>query len=186
MDKRKLAVDNRFTFHLLVSFFQMPTLRTLLTITAILFFLGSDALAQDGSTASQMVTLEVKPVTKISVSGDPGTLIIADALPGVEKSSVSDENSTYSITTNLESMKIVASINAPMPSGTRLMLALNSSKAISSGVVDISSALTSVNVVTGIGKTSEHNQTIRYTFEAGAEAGEIETDSRIITLTLTN
>ena len=88
--------------------------------------------------------------------------------------------------TNLENMKIVASINNPMPSGTRLMMKLSSTQGVSSGLVDISGALAPVNVVTGIGRGSESNQRITYTFAANASVGEIDSESRTITLTLTD
>ncbi|MBI4429911.1 MAG: hypothetical protein HY562_12430 [Ignavibacteriales bacterium] len=142
--------------------------------------------AQEGSSVSQVLTVEVKPITKISVTGNPEALIVRDATPGSDLSSVSDENTKYSVTTNLDNMKIVASINDRMPEGTRLMIRLNSSKSTSSGPVDISNALTPVNVVTGINKGSEQDQTIRYIFAADASVGELQTKYRTITLTLTN
>ena len=155
-------------------------------ILLVLFGLRYSVLAQGGSSASQILTIEVKPITKISVSGNPGALIVTEAIPGVDFSSISDENSNYSMTTNLENMKIVASINAPMSQGTRLMINLNSSKGISAGTVDISNALTPVNVVTGITRTNDQNQTIKYVFAADVRIGEIEAGFRTITLTLTD
>jgi len=152
----------------------------------ILLIVGTLAQAQDGSSTTQLLTVEVKPISKISVTGSPEALIVKEAVPGSDLSSVSDENTKYSVTTNLDNMKIVASIDDPMPQGTRLMISLNSSKATSSGIVDISDALTPVNVVTGIAKGSDYNQTIKYVFAADATVGEMPTEYRTITLTLTN
>jgi hypothetical protein len=144
-------------------------------------------LAQtEGSSATQSVTIEVKPITKISVTGNPNPLTITDAIPGSNFSSVSDVNTKYSLTTNLDNMKIVASINDRMPSGTRLMIKLSSSRASSAGTIDLSGAVTPIDVVTGISKCSETNQTIDYTFAANEDVSEVPTQTRVVTLTLTN
>jgi hypothetical protein len=158
-------------------------------ITSIIFVVATSGLLlaqSQGSSATQSVTIEVKPITKISVSGNPNPLIIGDAIPGSDLTSVSDANTKYSLTTNLDNMKIVASISNKMPVGTKLMVKLSSSKASSSGMVDLSGAVTPIDVVTGISKCSELNQSINYTFAANSDVSEISTQSRVVTLTLTN
>ncbi len=140
----------------------------------------------DGSSATQSVTIEVKPITKISVTGNPNPMMITDATAGSGLTSISDNNTKYSLTTNLENMKIVASISEPMPVGTSLKVFLSSSKAASRGTVDLSAATTPVDVVTGIGKCSDVDQSISYTFAANADVAEVPQQSRVITLTLTN
>lgn len=143
--------------------------------------------AQAGnSSVTQTVTIEVKPITRLAVTGNPNPLIISDAVPGSDFSSVSDENTKYSLTTNLDNMKIVASINDRMPAGTKLIVKLSSSKAASAGSVDLSSALSPVDVVTGLSKSSDMNQSISYTFAANSDVYEIPTQTRVVTLTLTN
>ncbi len=161
--------------------------RTFASIFLLLVAASGELWAQsDGSSATQSVTIEVKPITKISVTGNPSPLIINDAQAGSNLSSVSDNNSNYSLTTNLDNMKIVASINEGMPAGTKLMVKLSSSKAASVGTVDLSGAITPVDVVTGIGRCSDVNQSISYTFAANADVGEVPVQSRVVTLTLTN
>jgi hypothetical protein len=66
------------------------------------------------------------------------------------------------------------------------MVKLESSKGVSNGPVDISRALTPVNVVSGINRGSDLNQTITYTFAATESVNEINEQSRVITLTLTD
>lgn len=144
------------------------------------------ALSQTGSSVVQTLTVEVKPVTKIAVSGNPGALFITDANAGSDVLSVSDNNSKYSMMTNLDNMKIVASINSPMPTGTRLMVKLESSKGLSNGFVDVSNAMSPVDVVSGLGKGSDLDQAITYTFAANASVGQINADARVVTLTLTD
>jgi hypothetical protein len=148
--------------------------------------LGGSALAQVGTTATQVVTIEVKPITKISVMGNPSPLIITDAIAGSELTSVEDQNSKYNVTTNLDNMKIVASIDSKMPEGTKLLINLGSSRANSAGLVDLTKATTPVDVVTGFSRGTDQNQTIKYVFAANSDIGEIASQSRTITLTLTD
>jgi hypothetical protein len=138
------------------------------------------------NSATQSVTLEVKSISKISVVGNPSPLIIKDVARGSEPTSISDENTKYSLTTNVDNMKIVASINDRMPAGTKLLIKLASNKAVSVGQVDLSNAMTPVNVVTGISKGREIDQTISYTFAADEDVTDISVTSRMVTLTLTN
>ncbi len=154
----------------------------------LLIIASSGAIwAQAGSSSvTQVLTVEVKPITRLSVTGNPNPLIIGDAVAGSNSSFVSDENTKYSLTTNLENMKIVASINDKMPTGTMLMVKLSSSKAASTGSVDLSSALSPVDVVTGLSKSSDMNESISYTFAANSDVNEIPTQTRVVTLTLTN
>lgn len=151
-----------------------------------LLLMPTGFLAAQGSTASQSVTLEVLPVSKISVSGNPGSLIISDVPAGISQMSVQDNSTSYSMTTNLDNMKIVASIDNPMPAGTQLLLNMASTSGVSVGSVDISAATSAVNVVTGISKGIQVGQSISYVFSASAEIGGIPSQTRTITLTLTN
>jgi hypothetical protein len=161
--------------------------KMLLAILIVIVIASVGLIAQSrGSSATQSVTLEVKQIAKISVAGNLTPLIINDATPRSDLASVSDENSKYSLVTNVDNMKIVASISDRMPAGTKLMIKLTSSKAASVGMVDLSSALTPVDVVRGIKKGSDVNQSISYTFAANAEVDNIPSQSRMITLTLTN
>ncbi|HXG37715.1 MAG TPA: hypothetical protein VNL36_02985 [Bacteroidota bacterium] len=161
-------------------------LQTFLLIVSALVLLSATAETQTGARAVQAVTMEVKPITKISVSGNPAALVVSDALAGTEVLSVRDENTRYSITTNIENMKIVASINQQMPPGTKLMVRLESRKGMSVGVVDISNALNPVDVIRSISKGSDANQRITYIFAADPSVGEIPQQTRTITLTLTD
>ena len=177
----------RVAFSRMIPFLSVGTpMRLLRGILVILAALVPASLLAQGSTATQSLTLEVKPVTKLSVSGNPGSLIISDALAGDTEMSVQDHSTSYNLTTNLDNMKISASIDNPMPFGTKLMLSLGSASGSSAGLVDISIATLPVNVVTGISRGTESGQSIAYVFTADAQVGEVPSQSRTITLTLTN
>jgi hypothetical protein len=144
------------------------------------------ALAQSNSSVSQRLTVEVRPITQIAVSGNPGPMFITDLGSGSGVLSASDNSTKYSMLTNLENMKIVASINGPMPQGTKLMVKMETSAGQSNGFVDVSNASLPVDVVTGISKGSDRNQSITYAFAADPSVTQVNTDSRVVTLTLTN
>ena len=191
MSKKITCTDGESSLTLCTQFGYIPqcnsSVRVLTSILLLSIAASSGLLAQaEGSSVTQSVTIEVKPITKISVTGDPNPLIINDAVAGSNLTSVSDANTKYSLTTNLDNMKIVASISDKMPVGTRLTVNLSSSRGESAGTVDLSSAVNPVDVVTGISRCSEVNQSINYTFAANAEVSQIPTQTRTITLTLTN
>jgi hypothetical protein len=152
----------------------------------MLAFVGSLWAQTEGSSVTQSVTIEVKPVTKIAVSGNPGPLIINDLTSESNPASVRDNSTQYNLTTNLDHMKIVASINNNMPAGTKLMVMLSSSKGLSAGTVDLSDAVSPVDVVTGIGRCSDLNQSISYTFAANEGVDEVPVQTRVVTLTLSD
>lgn len=181
--------DGHLTMHTTFAYL-LPAMRThrfkILSVFALIVVLSNALLAQNGSSVTQSVTIEVKPISKLAVSGNPNAMIINDATAGAQLTAVSDNNTKYSMLTNMDNMKIVASIDNKMPDGTKLMVKLGSTKGSSTGVIDLSNALTPVDVVTGINKGSENNQSIVYTFAANADVGQIQSQSRTITLTLTN
>ncbi|HLE32227.1 MAG TPA: hypothetical protein VJB38_06455, partial [Bacteroidota bacterium] len=97
--------------------FIVATAMTKRIFKGVLFTAFSIACVQSAFaqvTANQSVTLQVQAVTKIAVSGNPGALVISDAVAGSDLTSVSDNTTSYNITTNTDNMKIVASINSPM------------------------------------------------------------------------
>ena len=117
----RLALNSSSSDHSPVSFAKM-----ILAILILIVIASVGLMAQGrGNSATQSVTLEVKPIAKISVAGDLTPLIIT----GSDLESVSDENTKYSLVTNVDNMKIVASISDQMPAGTKLMIKLTSSKA---------------------------------------------------------
>lgn len=174
-----------FGVHWAKSILLSPMICSSIFAATVVLAFSTDGLYAQGI-AQQSVSLEVKAVTKIAVSGNPGSLILSDAVAGASLMSVEDQSTSYSITTNLDDMKIVVSIDSPMPAGTRLMMNVASAKGASAGLVDISDATSPVDAVTGISRGSESAQPISYVFAADASVGSVPAQSRTITLTLTN
>lgn len=159
-----------------------------LSIMILIAVAFQTALAQ--ATATQNVTLSVSAVYKIATSGNPGPLTITTGTAGSDNlTSVTDNSTTYSITQNVaNTVKITAELDNALPSGYTLELSLGSSKGTSAGYVDISNATSgsAVNLVTGIARGADANQTVSYRFSATASAGILASTTRTVTLTLTN
>ena len=143
---------------------------------------GAGASAQT-VTATQQLAMEVKPVTRLVVSGSPLALLIT---AGGGTGSATDRNCSYSLVTNLRSMRIAASIDRPMPYGTSLAIMLESSRGASRGEVDITNSTGSTDVVSGIRPGSDQDQRITYRFAALPELSELAPAERTVTLTLTD
>ncbi|RPI03614.1 MAG: hypothetical protein EHM64_12010 [Ignavibacteriae bacterium] len=161
----------------------MKKLTVLTAILALSLFAFQSAFSQS---ANQTVTIEVQPVSKISVSG-PVSLVINDAVPGQDPLPVSSSATSYNITHNSSTAgKISASINSALPAGIKLEITMAPVLGTSAGKQDISSATTAVDVVTGIGLGKGSNQTITYDFSATLAAGVFASTVKTVNFTVTN
>ncbi len=139
------------------------------------------------SSANQLVTLEVKVVNKINISG-PISLTIDDVIPGgADLQPVSNNLTSYNITHNGSAVgKITAAINSPLPAGITLQLTLASTLGTSKGIQNISNATTAIDVVDGINQGKDATQMITYNFSATPEAGVFTSTTKTVTLTITD
>jgi len=153
----------------------------------LLLILPLSALAQVRTTATQTISLEIRPVALLEVSGDPQPMHIAAGQAGLNTLDVFEESSTsYRLTTNASNMKLSVAIDEPVPGGTRLYIEMAGTTGTSAGKVEISNALSPVDAVIGIDKSWGSDQSIVYTFEADADRQAMNAQSRTIILTLTN
>lgn len=158
-------------------------MRYILPLAVLLVF--GIASATGSNVATQTVTFEIQAINEISVSGDPGDLVINSATAGSQPNSDSDNTTTYSITTNQGSKKITGKIDSAMPANTTLRINLVAPTGASSqGNVTLTT--TDANLVTNISQVAESGLTITYTFSATVSAGVLSSDSRTVTLTLTD
>jgi hypothetical protein len=112
-------------------------------------------LTQESHKATQSVVLEVKQVNKV--------LIVSNSTPFVINGvrGVANGIATYNIITNVNNSKIVAVINKKIIEG-KLLIKLSSNNGTSLGNVDLTNAVVPINVVVGIKKGIDLNQTITY------------------------
>jgi hypothetical protein len=147
----------------------------------IMLFCGS-AFAQ---TATQTVTFQVTAIDEISVSGDPGALIVNSATAGSQPDAATDATTSYAVTTNGSSKKVTGEIDSAMPANTTLAVTLTApSGGSSAGQVTLTTS--AADLVTGISTLAESGMTISYNFSATAAAGVVASDTRTVTLTLTD
>lgn len=152
-------------------------------IPAIGIFINMWGIAWGSNVATQTVTFSIEPISEISVSGDPPSLIATSATAGGNPADVTDTSTSYAVTTNGSSEKVVVNINSPMPDGTMLcIMATAPAGATSVGNVDLDT--TDQNLVTGITQVAQANLQITYIFESTASAGVIASTSRVVTFTL--
>ncbi len=161
----------------------MKKLNLIIALVALSAFAFQVVLAQ----ATQLVTLEVKVVNKINISG-PVSMTIDDVVPGgADLQPVSNNATSYNITHNGSATgKITAEINSPLPTGIKLELTLASTLGTSKGIQDISSATTAIDVVDGINQGKDATQMITYDFSATPEAGVFASTTKTVTLTVTD
>ena len=156
--------------------------------TVFLFGLGLvfswSGIALAGNTAQQTVTYQVDAINEISVSGDPGDLVINSATAGSQPDADTDYTTTWAITTNQTARKITGAINSDMPTDVTLEINLVAPTGGSSaGYVSLSTA--AGNLVTSIETVAESNLTITYTLSAAVTAGVVSQAQKTVTLTLT-
>jgi len=160
-------------------------LSALIMMMALLF--GLCGIAQAANTANQTVLYQVTDINAISVSGNPGTLIMNAATAGALPDAVSDSSTSYSVTTNGTTKKITAKIDSAMPTDLALKVFLTAPNV--SGASAIGAVLTTAeaDVVTGIGPVVASDLTIRYELHpAGTTPPTPTSGTKTVTFTLTD
>ena len=89
-----------------------------LSMVVLSAMVAVNAFAADN--VAQTVTYQVSAINEISVSGNPGALIVITAVPGSQPTAVTDATTTYAITTNIANKKITGALNTAMPANTSL------------------------------------------------------------------
>lgn len=143
---------------------------------------GAAPLAR-GQTATQRVTFQVTAVNRLAIDGAPQPIAITTATPGAAPTPVSAAGGTYAITTNEANRKITAAIDADMPAGVTLEIALAApDDATSAGSVPLGTG--GADVVTGIHPTAASALPITYRLSATVAALMPAPESRTVTLTI--
>jgi hypothetical protein len=145
---------------------------------------GLSVLVMAGNTAQQTVTYQVDAINEISVSGNPGNLVVNSATAGSEPNVDTDNSTNWAITTNQTARKMTGSINTDMPTDVTLYINLTEpTGGVSGGDVSLSS--TGADLVTSIETVAESGLTITYTLSATVSAGVVAQAQKTVTLTLT-
>lgn len=147
---------------------------------------GITAMTMAASSTTQVVTFEVKAINEISVSGG-ATVTVDTATAGSDPTDGTDATTTYNITTNESNKKITGEITTGgnMPTGLTLTANLTPPPGASASTKSLSSG-TAEDLVTGITQVKGSSLGITYTLSATLAAGVVASDTRTVTLTLTD
>ncbi len=153
-------------------------------ILTIVVLVGLYGIAQADTTATQDVSYQVTDINAISVSDNPGTLIISTATAGALPDPAMDDTTSYSITTNGTTKKIIAKIDSAMPEDLDLKVLLNAPAGASA--VDVSLTAAELDVVTGISPVVASGLTIRYELHPVGTMPAPTSGTRTVTFSLTD
>lgn len=137
-------------------------IKKIFTAISIMFFCGT-ALASN--TATQTIKIKVEAISVISVSGDPGILLISDG-----RTSATDDSTTYAITTNETNKKIIAKIDKELPEGLTLKVHLDPPEGAVASEVALNTS--PQDVVTDISRVAESGMKILYTLTSDGRPAE--------------
>lgn len=140
------------------------------------------ATAGDARAQTQTVTFEVQAINQMSVSGNPGALVISAATAGSAPTPVTDASTTWAITTNQTGTKVTGSLDQAMPAGVTLSVELQAPTNATSSPVALGT--TAADLVTGISKLNASGRSVTYQLTATSAAGVIANANRTVTYTV--
>lgn len=158
-------------------------MKKLIAFVIVASFVGVSGSAFAASTVNQTVTYQVQAINEISVSGNPGALIVSAATAGSQPTAATDATTTYSITTNGSSKKITGVLNTAMPANTSLKATLTAPTG-GTGAGQVTLTASAQDLVTGISTVAQSGIAIGYEFSATASAGVIASAQKTVTLTV--
>lgn len=149
--------------------------KALFSLTLIMLLCSGQCKAS--TTATALVTFTINPIINITVSGNPGTMIVSGG------TSCHDTSTTYGVTCNMISHNITGMIDSVMPPGVTLSVEFQGpTSSTSTGSVDMTT--TPQNLVDNICHCCESDLMIKYTLSADIHAVPIASASRIVTYTI--
>ena len=157
-------------------------MKKLVTFAMIALLAGFCGIAYAGTQATQTFNCTVSEINEIAVSGNPGDMTISAAVAGAAPTAVTDATTNYDVTTNAASKKIAGKIDAVLSTGVTLSVTLASTAGVSAGKQALGVADT--DLVTGLAKEVDNDQTITYELSATAAAGVCASDAVIVTFTI--
>lgn len=150
---------------------------------AVTLGLGLCAGAYAGNTANQTVGYEVTAINELSISGNPGNLVVNTAVAGSQPTDATEATTTYNITTNGTNKKITAQLDTAMPANTTLKVALTA-PAVGSSAGEVTLSATAADLVTGVTQVIGSGLSIAYRLQATVAAGVVGAATKTVTFTI--
>ena len=159
-------------------------MKKLVALTTVMLLLGVCATAFAASSISQTVTYQVSAINEISVSGNPGALIVSAATAGSQPTAVTDATTTYAITTNGSAKRITGVLNTVMPATGLSLKATVTAPSTGTSAGQVTLTASAQSLVTAISAVAESGIAISYEFSATAAAGVVSSATKTVTLTV--
>jgi hypothetical protein len=160
--------------------FVMRNLKVVLVLAAAVLACSAGTASAQSDTAT--VTYTISAVTLVEIGGDVSlTINDVNSIGGGLKNDT--QSTTYAITNNAGSKKMVGKINSDMPSNTVLTLTASApASGASAGAVTLTSS--NQNLVTGIGAVNQTGVALSFGLSANVNAALVNGASKTLTLTL--
>ena len=125
-------------------------------------------------------------VTILTVSGSPPPFVVSAAIAGNQPTSLSSTLSYFVKAKHpAGSQRIAAQLDSPMPAGTTLTLSMVAPpSAISMGAVSLD--MTPRDILISVDKENGNTYGMTYVFSATVAAGVVPSQTRTVTLTMSN
>lgn len=153
---------------------------------AILLTIISPSALFAASNDTTTVNYEVQAINEFSISGNPAPMVISalQGEAGTELAYVTDETTTYSITTNQTSRKITVGLNTAMPTATELFLTMAPAEGWTNNPLYPMLSDTAVTLVSG-GPAVGTDLMLAWQFVAHVDrAGIVASQQKTVTFTL--
>lgn len=149
----------------------------LLTATAITVATAPNVVqAQSG----QNVSVGVSPILVMSVSGNP-MMQVVDRSHRSGRVTLVDPSTFYNLTSNVDNVRLEATLDMPLPTGVRMEVRLQSSLGRSHGWVPLTASST---VLSGMKRGLENGQTITYRLVIAEDVDELPLQYRRVAFSL--
>lgn len=133
-------------------------------------------------TATASATYEVQAINEVGVSGNPAALTISTA---AELAGVTDNSTTWSVTTNQTGAKVTGGIDTAMDTDVTLEVNL-AAPAGATSAGDVALGTVAADLVTGISELEAADLAVTYTLSALATAGVVASTTKTVTYTITD
>lgn len=151
----------------------LPLLLAMLVLSAT-----TPAVAQAQS--AQSVSIGVSPILVMSVSGNPMMQMVDRSFQSGRVTLV-DPSTFYNLTSNVDNVRLEATLDMPLPTGVRMEVRLQSSLGRSHGWVPLTASST---VLSGMKRGLENGQNIAYRLVIAEDVEELPLQYRRVAFSL--
>ena len=156
----------------------MPHLGRFASIAALLALPASQGI---GQTATQNISIDIRPISRLAVAGSTTMTIPARGAAGAP--TVSTATATYAVTTNEDNRRITVALDEPMPTGVTLRMKMDApAGAVAEDELELSTDPRTA--VTGISRQATRDLGIIFSLETARGAVVPAATNRTVKVTM--